>query len=499
MSNLPDDLGPRLRKSLNRGSAPDLAPEVLSGAADRTPPKLANPRRTLQVTGGATVLVAAVAVAALVIGPTLNRAPLFTVASASASNTAHGSADANVPSVHGLMRIWANYVYHAGPGLATSGGNGNVYQLIRSGSGAGRIDALASIFGLGGAQVTKDDSDKANPTYTIGTIDGSTPALYLTWSGTGDWSYSDLDATPNDLCGLTDGSGGSSNSGSGSGSGASSSAPSTPAPGTPAPDATCRANPPAGPNDAPTGDTARADAQKLFSETGLNVSQADIQLQSDSTQTTATANLEVGGVKTALGWGVTWSSTGKIASAYGSSISVDDRGSYGTISAADAVSRLTDSRWSGEAGPKYSGGIRPFAMLNSDVGTTVGSAPAPTPLPISSPAPYTDPSGAPTAAPGVAPDPAPTTMPGANVPPTDLPTPNPVPTGPPTINVTVNTAEPTLLLMWDSNGNGWLVPGYAMKVENGFWNSVVSLVPGVIELPPLPTVEPDDIAPTTGN
>jgi hypothetical protein len=74
--------------------------------------------------------------------------------------------------------------------------------------------------------------------------------------------------------------------------------------------------------------------------------------------------------------------------------------------------------------------------------------------------------------------------------PTSIPTPEPTPTGPPIINVTIHQTEPTLLLVWDSNGDAWLVPGYAMKVENGWWDGVVSLVPGVIALPPVSSVEP---------
>ena len=41
----------------------------------------------------------------------------------------------------------------------------------------------------------------------------------------------------------------------------------------------------------------------------------------------------------------------------------------------------------------------------------------------------------------------------------------------------------TLLLLWDAEGNAWLVPGYAMQQPEGWWNAVVSLVEGVIALP----------------
>lgn len=68
--------------------------------------------------------------------------------------------------------------------------------------------------------------------------------------------------------------------------------------------------------------------------------------------------------------------------------------------------------------------------------------------------------------------------------------PEPMPT-PETVTVTLEKAEATLLLMWDADGNAWLVPGFAYEnPEQGFWTSVVSLVDGVIALPEPVEVEP---------
>ena len=62
---------------------------------------------------------------------------------------------------------------------------------------------------------------------------------------------------------------------------------------------------------------------------------------------------------------------------------------------------------------------------------------------------------------------------------------------PETVTVTLETAEPTLLLLWDAEGNAWLVPGYAFEnPEQGFWTAVVSLIEGVIALPEPVEVEP---------
>ena len=492
MNTLPDNFGSRLRDSLNHGAPPTLSNDVVTGAADRVAPKLANPRGRMQAVGGAATLIAAVAVIAVVVGSGLGRAPLFTVAAHSAVGA---SPSASVPA-NGLMRIWADYQYRAGAGLSTAGGNGEVYQLTRPGSGSQRAAALASVFGLSSEATTADNSDRANPSWTIGSTDAATPSLELTWSGTGDWWFSDPAASPGFACPAT-----------GSANGSSGGAP-VPTPGPVMPPTCTTVAAPSAPDKAPVGADARSQAQKLFAETGLDVSADDIQLNSDPSQTTATANLEIGGVKTALEWGVTWSNTGEISSAYGSSVTTVDRGSYGTISAADAVERLSDSRWSGAAGPEYGSGIRPFAAigLGTATGTTTGSGPVPgsvasppTAEPTATPTPV--PTDQPTTVPTPGPTPAPTDLP-TNTPtavPTDVPTaeptPMPTPTGPPIIEVTINKAEPTLLLMWDSKGNAWLVPGYAMRIENGWWSSVVSLVPGVIELPPVPSVEPDLVAP----
>ena len=44
--------------------------------------------------------------------------------------------------------------------------------------------------------------------------------------------------------------------------------------------------------------------------------------------------------------------------------------------------------------------------------------------------------------------------------------------------------------MWDANGDAWLVPGFAMQQPEGWYNTVVSLADGVIELPEPVEIEP---------
>ena len=47
------------------------------------------------------------------------------------------------------------------------------------------------------------------------------------------------------------------------------------------------------------------------------------------------------------------------------------------------------------------------------------------------------------------------------------------------------SSKKTHLLIWDAKGGAWLVPGYMLKNSDGWYNSVISLVDGIIALPKL--------------
>ena len=82
MSSNHDDLSNRLRRSLDRGAAPELSPELVTEAGTRTAPHLTTPGRTLRIAGSAGLAIAAVTVGALVVVPALSpRAPTCTTTS----------------------------------------------------------------------------------------------------------------------------------------------------------------------------------------------------------------------------------------------------------------------------------------------------------------------------------------------------------------------------------------------------------------------------------
>jgi hypothetical protein len=207
----------------------------------------------------------------------------------------------------------------------------------------------------------------------------------------------------------------------------------------------------------PSDEEVRAQAAELFAATGLSISPSKIDIFKEYGRT-AIGHLEVDGQATALDWSMTWDEFGNLVSASGNSVTVLNRGSFQTVSEKVAVTRLSDWRYSGSpAGSYYGGGL----VANDMVKSTGGA---------SEPAATEGSSG------GSEPAPAPTTGPD--------PQPTSMPTEPPTINVLCTSAKSVPLMVWDSKGNAWLVPGYMYKVtELGWQPSVVSLVDGVIELP----------------
>lgn len=422
MTNNQDDLRQRLRRSLDRGPAPDLSANVVRGAAGHRPPRFSNPATTFRVAGGAVLAVAAVTVGALVLGPGMSQAPLFTV-SATSGTSALGASDAM--SGGAKMMIWVDYRYTAGSSLSTAGSSGPVYQLVLdTANHEARAAELAEVFGIDGSVRESEYSQADFPTWVVGPQDGTGMDLTLSAYGTGDWWFNDPSASSIYVC--------------------DSSVTSVDAA-----DYGCVLPSEAPANEAPVGDEARALAKALFASTGYQAAAADIEITSGDDGTNATAYLTVEGTKTGLSWSAYWSNTGALAYAYGHSVHPEARGTFDTVSPTDAVQRLSDYRWFGSSGPEFQGGMMMYAR-----GAELGDAPG--------------------AEPGSGEEFESNTEPV--IPPASEPAPE-------IVEVTVEDATSTLLLMWDAEGNAWLVPGYAMKMPEGWWNAVVSLVDGVIALP----------------
>jgi hypothetical protein len=423
---------------------------------------------------------AVVAVATVFVSGSLSsvRGPLIQLADGgnpAAMSSTEMSGDAKMMSMP-----FMSYEYIAGESLSTSGGRAEVYRLDLAGTPESIALKAADYFGVDGTVQKSQYFDAAYPTYFVGSEDGTAPGLSVSWSGTGSWWYSNPAAYPEQEC-LTQ-----RKVGKGS-------------------DAyiECLEYEPAVTGKNPNESETRVLAAEFFTAMGVSFSASDIVVSVDDWSSYASVAMVVDGQPTAVETSISWSGNGEISWAQGHSVTVVSMGEYDTISEAAAVERLADWRWFGSGPTDYSG---MWAMLRSSAAqydsatpssgdavapsetTDVEPAPSETENPIE-PAPSE--SEAPTE-PGEEPTVEPTEEP--RVDPTVEPTvePMPLPSEPeiPVQTVTIDSAKSALLMVWDQSGTVWLVPGVALTGADMWWQTVITLVEGVIELP-----EPMDVLP----
>ena len=391
----------KLRKAVG-AEVPNLTDEtILAGIAK---PR-ASVRKNLWL-GLSGVAVAATAVFAVM--PS-NPAPLIDLAQSQPQREAlGGSSDAK-------MMMWVEYEYVAGSGLSDAAGSDQVYKLNLNGSPEALVEKLAARFGVEG-KLSKETYDEGKTyNYFFGNNAKSENAsVSVYWTGTGSWYFGDYSKFSEKV-------------------------------------------------NLPTKASALATASEIFADTGLVVAEDAITLTSGDWGMAAQASLQVGGEDTALEWMVNWAPNGEIIGVSGHSVTVEAKGTYGTISAKDSVKRLGDWRYGGSAASSYYGGgmamLSRGGTVSSDV-TESGS----------------EPSVEPTEEPTVEPTPEPTEEP------TVEPTPEPTPEK---VVMKLVSSKKTHLLIWDAKGGAWLVPGYMLKNSDGWYNSVISLVDGIIALPKL--------------
>jgi hypothetical protein len=182
----------------------------------------------------------------------------------------------------------------------------------------------------------------------------------------------------------------------------------------------------------PSVSEARTMAAELFSRSGFTVSPADITvLADDDWGVGLSALVQVEGSPTALEWSVFYAPGPTLASVSGHAAIPVSRGVFSTLSPRGAMERLTSGQWWGSAAPLYHFGL----MSGVGEGNLEGDTSQPEPGDV--------------------------------------------------IILRVESTEPAHLLVWDSRGTAWIVPGYLMRHGVEPWNSsaVISLEEGVIEFP----------------
>lgn len=304
------------------------------------------------------------------------------------------------------------FEYVAGPELSDEGGKGKVYELKLQGSPEQVLQRAGKAFGLTGEVKKSAYWSAENPSYFIGSEDGTSPSVSIWWNGTGSWYYSNYAPMSEQPCLRTD----KADDGS----------------------EYCAEYPVLLPTPEliPSRSDVLAEAQRVFAATGLKVSADEIIVYRDEWSASASASQKVAGQETAITWSIGYDSKGNLSWASGNSVTAIERGEFQTISAKNAVARLSDWRWYGS--PPNSA----YPPLEATNRSSTLDLPSVSPGEIE------------------------------------------------TVVITINGSTSHLLQIWDKSGASWLVPGYGLKGSNGSVNFAVSLIEGVIELPEPVAIEP---------
>ena len=319
--------------------------------------------------------------------------------------------------------MWINpftYQYVSGSALSAEGSSGRVYKLELEGDPDVLLAKLMRVFRVEG--VTNQTIDLGSSGYqmlTAGAQDGTSKSINISWIGSGSWWYYDPSAYPQAECiekAETD-------SGESYCSNYKEQKPT--------------------PELVPTKAEATAEALRIFKSIGFDVAAADVRVQIDAWGAWASASMQLNGEDTPIEYSVSWSSNGKLSSVSGHSAKFVDKGEFKTISAKNAVERLSDWRYSGSiassAYDKYfsQNPISIDGLIPTPKGSDDGEAPA------------------------VEPEPTPST-----------------------VIIEIKKSVKTHVMIWDATGNTWLVPGYIFIADGNYITPVFSLEDGVVALPP---------------
>lgn len=468
-----DSLDDRLRKSDPAGPGVKVSPQLPAEptASARNPIRdwwlTTSTRARRSLAGGVGVAAAASVVVAGTFGTMSG--PLIVLAGN--TNPESMSARASGVSADKMMMPLFSYEFVAGDSLSTAGGRGHVYRLDLAGSPESVLRNAAAYFGVSGEPQKTQYFDAAWPSYVVGPEDGSAPSITVSWTGTGSWWYNNPLAYPEQKCLHEHRVGKGKNA-----------------------YIECAEYEPAVTGLNPDEAETRRLASEFFAEMGVDFDPADITVMADEWSSFASVALVVNGQKTAIEWSISWSGNGELSYAQGNSLTIVDAGEFNTVSDAAAVERLADWRWFGAGPTDYQGGMGVLrSSVDAGVGATEGAAVAgesgetvepmeptepavdPTEEPV--PSETTEPVPSETDAPVVEPTETPIPLP------TDIPTLEPSEPPLPVQTITIDESKSVLLLVWDANGNAWLVPGVALTGTDSWWQTVISLVEGVIQLP----------------
>ena len=447
--NTPDDLDARLRKAdpANKAKTEPLSAEILA-AASKSKLRLGLTQRFELLSakargfalGGLVSGTAAILAVAIVVNPI--QTPLIQLA-ASYQGPSNGSGSMSEASDDKMMSMpFFSYDYVAGPNLSNEGGSGQIYKLVRTGTPESILQKVSRLFDVQGSVKKFPDFSEANPGYFFGEsddpwgIDNQNPIVSVWWSGTASWYYSNpSDSSISSSCSSMDAEG------------------------------FCEEwiEPVPTPELLPSKSEAIAKALEVFNATGLAVTESDLRVDMSEWGVSVSAAMAVDNQPTSIEWYIGWGSDGEISYAQGHSVVAQAVGTYNTISPVQAMDRLDQWIWYGSP-PSYL--YEKYPAIYSDM--SVRNEPLVDPE-VSETEETTEPI-----------EPSPSETASAVPEPTET---EPAPVEPQVVTLTIVRAESALLGIWDAAGDVWLVPGWVMFNDEGWWSTVISLIEGIIALP----------------
>ena len=175
----------------------------------------------------------------------------------------------------------------------------------------------------------------------------------------------------------------------------------------------------------PNDEEVKRQAVEILAKTGFQTSTSDVEIYKDSGRRVI-GHLMVDGNPTDLAWEVDWNEDGQLQSASGHSVVAVLKGEYPTISEVAAVERITQPGYFGSVADALTNFHRSWPILMR----------------------------------------------------AEKPK-----------NVVCTKASKVPMLVWDTNGNAWITPGYVFENDQTYWwPAVTSLSDGLIAMPPLTNV-----------
>jgi hypothetical protein len=417
------ELQKRLRSADPGAAAPALNEGVVAKAALSKKRGFTSFRAARLTMAAASLSIVGLAVSTLSLNLGPSGAPLFELAGAGTSQTPM-SADARAegsPMVSDKM-MWlpVRYNYLAGE-LSTDAGQGKVYQAELVGDPIEILESLGRIFGISGEPKLDEWSSPEFPSYSI---QNKNRSLGIYFSGTGSWYYSSWSNFDYGCPAIEPTEEKSEDSS------ASSSEPQY-----------CEPKP--SPELIPSEAELLSQAEEIYGALGITLDTATARIYRDDWGASVSFPNIQSGVDTGQDYYLGWGMDGLLSYASGHSFRLVERGDFKTISALDAVARISDGRWFGGAPASY------FQSITAQAG----------------------------------PDVLPETRDGKSGEEGFVGDEQPANPEPEIIDLLVNRSEAVTLTVYDAKGSLWLVPGYLLFNEQGWFDSIISLEEGVIALP----------------